>query len=147
MKTELMSANRNFVLAGKHPWVIQVYRDQPTKIPRPMVKDAIAAGMIFVDDSGKTEAALVEKPVAPLLQAEELIERVYQAFAECVEHNNAADFAASGAPSQAAISIKIGQKIDQKEVNRLWRNYKAEQEEKAQLIKEAAVVPPTKKGE
>lgn len=147
MKTELMTANRNFVLAGQHPWTIQVYRDQPTQIPRSMVRDAIAAGMIFVEAGEKTAEVLAEKSAPKLLAGEDLVEKVYEAFESCIERNSPADFAASGIPAQAAVSTLVGQKIDQKEITRMWRTFKKEQEEKASAIADSKLTPPAPEGE
>lgn len=122
MSCEIMTLNRNFILVTTAPTQIRFKKDEPTRVPRDMVKDAVAIGAQFSNDTSLTE--IFETPAVRRRTATEREDAINQAIAEMVATNNPDDFTAANAPSAKTISAKIGEKLDQKEVNVMWTAYR-----------------------
>lgn len=120
MKTVLMTSPRNFVLATTHPWVLGIRKDEVTKIPAPMVPDALAAGMTLVA-AEQTEEILAPKYESPEPANAAERERLLLSAIEAIEEkNDPKEFTAAGVPSAKAISVRVRFTVAQREISAMY---------------------------
>lgn len=120
MKTVLMTSSRNFVLATTHPWVLGIRKGEVTKIPAPMVPDALAAGMTLVEPE-QTEEILAPKHDNPEPANPSDRERLLLTAIEAIEEkNDAKEFTAAGVPSAKAVSMRVRFTVAQREITAMY---------------------------
>lgn len=117
---ELMISPRTFRLATTHPWIITVQANQPTKIPRPMVPDAMKAGMTLMRPEN-TEEIVEPKHDNPEPTNATARQKLLLATIEAIaDRNDAKEFNAAGVPSAKAVSMRVRFQVSQREITSMW---------------------------
>lgn len=116
--------NRNYSLRSLSGHMIDFIKGQPTYVPPPCVKEAVAIGAEPVETIDKTEAVLgPEEKLAVEPDGEERKQLLFKIFAQLEERNGREDFTAAGMPSIKVIEKIAGFEVDSKERNVLWQEY------------------------
>lgn len=114
--------HRDFTLATTKGHRIAFTKDVPVHVPDVVVPDVVAIGA--VPANGKP-VDVVKEEVRPVTQDDpgRRASDVQSAIEMLVESNNRSDFAASGAPTIAAIAKITGYEISRKERDEAWQKY------------------------
>jgi hypothetical protein len=116
--TEVLS-NRNFTLATTKGHVIFFKKGRPQMCPNVILEDAIAVGIIPVDEAdlpgGEADRLLPVEPVGT-----ERIRQIRDIIESLMRRNGRNDFTASGLPNINVVSSALGYKIDVTELGRVW---------------------------
>lgn len=120
-------SNRKIVVTSTQGAAIGFEKGVPTHVPKFMHAAVLEKGILPCDDKGKVLDAEAAPEVAPevkvLLAPEDAEERnaaIERAVREIFKRNSPADFTAGGTPSEKAVSLSLGWKVDQKEVRAVW---------------------------
>ena len=126
--TEVVS-NRNYTLATRKGHVVRFYKGISKQIPNIILEDAIAVGIVPVDDKDLPNAE-ERNPLLPhAAVGAERVRQIREVVEALVERNQRGDFAASGLPSIAVVSDALGYKIEQAELGKVWHSIRQEQAE------------------
>lgn len=118
-----MTLSRNALMTTKTGHMITFTKNQPTFVPPPCVRDAIALG---AEHSDGKEHDDFPAPVRTQIPANptDLLAAIQTAIRVLVERNGREDFTAAGAPSSYAMRDVLGYKVAAQEIASEWQKYK-----------------------
>jgi hypothetical protein len=122
--TEVVS-NRNYTLATTKGHIVFFKKGQPKMCPNAILEDAMAVGIIPVDD-----ADLPQDPNDGILPTESTgsarIAQIRDIIEALMRRNGRGDFTASGVPSKRVVESALGFRIDETELGRVWHTMRQE---------------------
>lgn len=114
--------HRDYTLATNKGHRVLFVKGVPVNVPTVVVPDAIAIGAVPVD--GKP-IEVIKEQARPMTQDDpsRRAADIQGAIELLVENNERNTFAASGAPTTAALSKLVGYEISRKERDEAWQKY------------------------
>lgn len=122
-----MKMHRNFRLASVSGHVIMFKKGEVVDVPKPAVKDALAAGGMVVSEADLDDVLPEEQEAKAVPQGDERESAILTAFQTLIEKNEREDFTAAGMPTKSAVDAATGFKADKKELGRLWTQFQEAQ--------------------
>jgi len=123
--------HRNFTLATTKGHRISFEKGKPTAVPDICVPDAVAIGAVPADGA---PVDVIQEQVKAATQDDPMVRAadVLAAIKMICERNRRADFSASGAPKEAAVTQLTGYEVSKRERDDAWQAYhNARAEERA----------------
>lgn len=127
MKHAKMVSTRSFAFITTHPISYSIEANKPISLPATHFKDALAAGMRFVEEEEVAKTLEPQKPVEVSLDDREDV--LNKAFAALIDENDAQKFTGTGIPSAAAVLALTTVKLSQKDIAVAWDKYKIAKEQ------------------
>ena len=114
--------HRNYALRSMSGHMINFIKGEPTWVPPVCVKEAVAIGAQPLD--GPVDVLEPETQVVVDPSGDERKQLIFAAFEDMEAKNEREDWTASGMPRDAALEKVLGFKVDTKERNALWLEYR-----------------------
>ncbi len=117
--------NRTYVLRSLSGHSVAFEKGVPTFVPNACIREVEAIGGERIDaknGEGLDEPAQKQEP-----QGEEREQLILEAFKEIVAKNARDEFTAQGAPHVRALKTLLGFEVDNKERDKVWKKYQAEE--------------------
>ncbi len=118
----MLVANRNVTVRSTTGHVIKFTKDEPVSVPRMMVSECMAVGIVPVDDDYTPEEPT--KNAIPTGHDRE--QALRDAIIQLKERNDRGDFTGGGRPDLRALFGILGWRPDQYEVQKLWKQMREE---------------------
>jgi hypothetical protein len=118
-------SSRNVTLATTKGHVVRFYKGIAKAIPKVILEDAMAIGVLPTDDK-YTQNESLDSILGDVAKGSERVRQIREVIEALVERNQRGDFAASGLPSLVVVSDALGYKVEQAEVSRVWAAIRAE---------------------
>jgi hypothetical protein len=115
--------HRDYVLATTKGIRIAFEKDKPVYVPPHAVPDVVAIGALAVDGAPVDLTGEPEPKPQPEADATKRQADILEAIKMICERNQRLDFAASGAPKEAAIAKLTGYEVSRKERDLAWQAY------------------------
>ena len=120
--------NRNHLMITRAGFTVHFKKGEPTFVPTPVIKDAIAIGATRIDAEQGAEFDVTPAPPEPTAQERE--ETLVSCMRSMAEKNIREDFTAQGVPHLKAVEKYTGIVISGRERDALWDTYRAQEVEK-----------------
>lgn len=123
----LMVSNRDYTLHTTKGHTVAFKRGVERLVPRAVVKDAMAVGIIPVDDVESIQSGGDAAPSAPQMTPAEEDELIKEAMLMMMERNSGDDFTAGNKPQVSVLKRETGiEEIDAERRDELWEQVLAE---------------------
>ncbi len=118
-------STRNLTLATTKGHVVRFYKGIAKAIPKTILEDAMAVGIMPTDDKYLPNEA-GDSILGEVARGSERVRQIREVVEALIERNQRGDFAASGLPSLVVVSDALGYKVEQAEVSRVWASIREE---------------------
>ena len=118
----MMTLNRDLAVY-EGIWTVTFKKGEPTFVPDPVVRAALAAGAIASDaqEAKQVEQAVAVEDAKEVPSGDLRARQIRAALEDIRNGNNPEDFTATGIPSDAALTATLGYSISRKEREEAWK--------------------------